>query len=491
MKYQMIKFKKIIIFLSVLSLAFELDVFQIAGSGIKLWMLAVIASGLILLWDLYKKGFTWLKQSKILWLGAGLVFFSGLGILNSPQKVFSAKQLIILIALVILGVFLELNIKKYRRFVYFGLIAGILINSLYAIYQNVAFNFGWPNFEIMAARPNGFFPEPDWLGIYLALGLAPFLVSLSFNLPLSPLLAKEGKKSLSSPYKEEVSPWRGRGLLIYIFTLLALTALTITVARASWLALIAEMGIILLTSVYFTFVIPSKSALVGRVEKSLKQTKRDPSTALGMTIKPGLFKTTLIFISLVLISLIAINLFHLSRFNIPDRFRSIFFREHVITVAENPATGESLKINLEEIEQYRAQGYRIKENYVGDENVASREEKFTGAWEIIRQHFVLGSGLGITLIATNYEHNANNLFLEWWASAGIGGLLMIAGILLYLLGKGLLLLKTKPVEAALVLAGTAGFIIVNLFNASIFLAFAWFYLAWLLVNSNIEYQKSK
>jgi hypothetical protein len=42
------------------------------------------------------------------------------------------------------------------------------------------------------------------------------------------------------------------------------------------------------------------------------------------------------------------------------------------------------------------------------------------------------------------------------------------------------MLKSNPQSAIIILAGTAGFIIVNLFNASIFLAFAWFYLAWLL-----------
>ena len=186
------------------------------------------------------------------------------------------------------------------------------------------------------------------------------------------------------------------------------------------------------------------------------------------------------FFSLIIIPLILISFLHLSRFNIPDRFRSIFFREHIITVAENPATGEEIKINLEEIEQYRAGGYLIKEDYIIDENVVSREEKARGAWDIIKEHLILGSGLGATMVATNYQHNANNLFLEWWVCAGLGGLALIISLMAYLLMKGFLMLKSNPQSAIIILAGTAGFIIVNLFNASIFLAFAWFYLAWLL-----------
>jgi O-antigen ligase len=230
-----------------------------------------------------------------------------------------------------------------------------------------------------------------------------------------------------------------------------MTVLTITVARASWLAVIAEMGVIWLILLY------KKEFL--------------------STLKNGG-----VFLSLIILPLILISLFHLSRFNIPDRFRSIFFKEHIITEAVDPNTGEKFKINLEEKEAYQNQGYQITEEYTGDENVASRHEKVASTWDIIKGHPLLGSGLGITLINTNYQHNANNLFLEWWASAGLGGLLLIAGLMLYLLATGGRLLKNNFQKPILILAGTIGFIIVNLFNASIFLAFAWFYLGWLLAS---------
>jgi len=430
----MVKFNKIFIFLAVLSLGFEIDIFSLGGSGIKLWMLAALVGGLMLLWDLYRKGFGWLKKSKLFWLGLGFILFSALGLLNSPLPGYSLKQLIVLTAIIALGFFFETNLREYRREVYAGLTIGILINSLYAIYQNVAFNLGWPNFEVMAARPNGFFPEPDWLGVYLALGMIPFLVAV----------AKDKRQKLPR-ILQKYPP-------LYIFLLLGMTALTITVARASWLAVIAEMGVIGLIFLYRKGFMP--------------------------TLKIGG-----VFLSLIVLPLILISVLHLSRFNIPDRFRSIFLKEHIITEAVNPNTGEKFKINLEEKGAYRNQGYQIVEEYTGDENVASREEKAASTWDIIRQHVLVGSGLGITLINTNYQHNANNLFLEWWASAGLGGLLLIVGLILYLLYQGGLLIKSDSRKAALILAGTIGFVIVNLFNASIFLAFAWFYLAWLLTTT--------
>lgn len=432
--------------MATLSLAFELSIFQIGGTGIKFWMIAAVLSGVLLLWELYKKGFVWLKKSKIFWFGLGLIFFSLLGLLNSPIKLFSAKQLIVLGMLTVLAIFFEQNVKKYRSLIYFGLLDGILLNSFYALYQNIAFNLGWPNFEIMAARPNGFFPEPDWLGIYLALGLVPFLVWVGQDLRKSRL-----PERLKNKY------------IFYPIIFIPLTVLIITVARASWLAILAEMGIITVIFAYLAY-------------------QKSDSKFQAFSLE--FFKKGAVYLILILVSLAAINIFSFSRFNIPDRFRSIFFKEHVITEAYNPTTGDKIKINLEDIESYRNQGYWIQEEYVGDENVASRQEKFVNAWDIIRAHPILGSGLGITLISTNYEHNANNLFLEWWASAGLAGLVLICGLLIYLLVKGVLLINIGPDKTRLIVSGIIGFTIVNIFNASIFLAFAWFYIAFLLSSLN-------
>lgn len=443
------RIKKFVFFLSVFSLAVEMPLFNVGSFGFKFWMLAALAAGILLIIDFYKKGFSWLKQSKMFWLGMCLIFFSLISLINSPLKSFSTKQLLVLIVLAALGTFFEKNIKKYSSLAFWGIALGLFLNSLYAIYQNIAFNNGWPNFEVMAARPNGFFPEPDWLGFYLALGIIPFLVWTGKDLSKSNL-----PKELKNKF------------VFYPFLIVILTALIITVARASWLAVIAEMGII-------TVIVALK--FIGHWTLG---TKKYNFPALSSRF----FKLAGIFILLIFIPLLLISLFHLSRFDIPDRFRSIFFKEHVITVAVNPNTGEKLKIDLEAIDYYQKQGYQIQEDYVGDENVASREEKFTGAWDTIKSHPLLGSGLGITLINTNYEHNANNLFLEWWASAGIGALLTIISLIVYLLLKGLSFLKNNPEKAALILAGTIGFVILNTFNASIFLAFAWFYLAWLLNN---------
>ena len=447
-----VSFRNILVWLAILSLAIEIPILQIGGSGVKIWILAAILGGFVLFWNIYrKKSLSLLKKSKIFWLGIGFTLFSALGIINSPLKSYSIKQLAVLILLIVLGIFFETNFKTHQKQISAALAWGLFLSSIAAIYQNVAFEYGWPHFEAMAARPNAFFPEPDWLGLFLVLGLVPFLVWVGIKREKSRL-----PKILINKY------------LFYSFLVVNTIAIILTVARASWLALFAEMGVILILLLY-------KLGIGHWTLDTQKSSQYSvPSSQL--------FKTVTAFISLIIFSLIIINIFHLTRFNIPDRFRSIILREHIVTLAQNPATGEKFKINLEEVNYYKNLGYSIQEEYTRDENVASREEKVASTWDIIRQHPVWGSGLGVTLIATNYQHNANNLFLEWWASAGLGGLFLIIGLLVYLLSKGTALIKKDFSKAQIILAGTVGFIIVNLFNASIFLAFAWFFLAFLLSN---------
>ncbi len=436
----MSKFLSFTLWFAVFSLAFELPFVQIAGQGLKLWMIAGVLALFILLQKFIKNGFTFIKQSKILLFGSFFLLFSLIGLINSPQKIYSLKQVAILTVLLGLGIFFELYAKNRQRIVLSALATGLFFSSLVAIYQNIAFNHNWLNFEFMPARPNAFLPEPDWLGFYLVLGLIPFLIWVD----------KEREKS-------KLPHLLKRTCSFYAFITVIFIAIIISVARASWLALIAEIIILLGFRAWV---------------KYQKSHRFLPSFKL----KIRLFS---IFLTVFLASYLLISLFQLSRFNLADRFRSIFFREHIITLAQNPVTGEKRKINLEEKDFYSQKGYTLLEDYATDENVVSRGARATSAIDLIKEHPLLGSGQGATLIATNFEHNANNLFLEWWVSAGLGGLLTFLGLLLFLTQKALLNLKKNPISASLILIGLVGFSIVNLFNASIFLAFAWFFLAFL------------
>ena len=172
------------------------------------------------------------------------------------------------------------------------------------------------------------------------------------------------------------------------------------------------------------------------------------------------------------------------------------FPKHFIQfrgLAFNEANGEKFKINLEEKEVYLSRGYKIIEEYIEDENVSSREEKAVKNTEIIKKHFFLGSGPGINQIMTDYEHNANNLFLEWWSGWGLLSLVSLIGFIFCLTVKAFkIIFDKKDTSAALILSGLAAFIIVNMFNASNLLAFAWLYLAWLssMVDFSFPFKKN-
>ena len=152
------KLTKSILWLSVFSLIIEIDLFQIFGGGIKAWMIMTALATIILVWWAHLNGWKEILGSRILLFGAGFGFFALLGIFNSPQVAYSLKQLVVLAVLIILAVFFERQIKRFPKTVYAALAVGITVSSLAAIYQNVAFAWGWPHFEFMPARPNAFFP---------------------------------------------------------------------------------------------------------------------------------------------------------------------------------------------------------------------------------------------------------------------------------------------------------------------------------------------
>lgn len=447
--------KKIFFFFSILVLAVEFPIFSLAGKDIKLWMIFSLVVALLLLVEIFKQGFSLILRSRIFYLGVLIIVSALLALLNSPQPLFSANQILVLAVLMPLAVFWEINLPSLKKEGYSALATGMLFSCVYAIYQNWAFDRGWPHFEVMAARPNALFYEPDWLGFYLALGLMPFLHVLIF------------KKTLGA----EFSFFKHR-IYLLIFNIFVLVGLLLTAARSGWLAAIA--GFMVMAAIYFLV----------RIRKS----KSDYLAAVRL---PFLSAIKLLIMVGAAYSLVFV--FGLSRFDLPDRFRSIFFREHVITLALNEANGEKIKINLEEREDYAKRGYKIIEEYIKDENVSSREEKAANNVDIIKKHPILGSGPGINQILTNYEHNANNLFLEWWSGWGLLSLIGFVGFLLCLTRSLWTKESTGEKKLPLVLGGLAAFAVVNLFNASNLLAFAWFYLAWLssMVDFSWTFKKNR
>lgn len=434
--------KKFLIFFSVISLAVELPFISLAGKELKLWMFFSILAGIFLLIDLLKKDFSLFSKSNIFYLGLALIAFSIISLANSPNILFSLNQVLVLSMLIVLAIFWELNFNQFKNEIYSALVIGLVGSAVFALYQNIAFDNGWSHFEVMAARPNGFFPEPDWLGFYFALGGIPFLTLFLI------------KNKLGKNFE-----FLKNRIALLLLNILVVVTLLITVARSGWVAFTGG------------FLVISSTVLLKYLLKNREGDWKSVSKKIFLILGKFCF--------LVVAAVVLVQFLGLTRFDLADRFRSIVFKEHVITMALNEKTGEKIKINLEDKAFYAGQGFRISEEYLEDENVASREDKAVETMEIIKKHPITGNGLGVNQIMTNHEHNANNFFLEWWAGSGLLSLLALMIFFGYLAKKGFENINKNLFRAVLILAGMVAFGLVNLFNASNLLAFSWFYLAWL------------
>lgn len=113
-----------------------------------------------------------------------LPLFALIGIINAPDKSLSLKLTIVLVSFVLLywlgRNFLQTKKQRYEALWFF--VIGSKIVILFGLYQALARNFGWSDFEVMDGRINATFTEPDWLGVYLTFLLAViFWLRLAFQ----------------------------------------------------------------------------------------------------------------------------------------------------------------------------------------------------------------------------------------------------------------------------------------------------------------------
>jgi hypothetical protein len=371
-----------------------------------------------------------------------LLFSSLFGTLNAGLSMYSLKQDVVLSSSLLI-VFLiywgvktkNIKIQEFRK----SFIFSSLPVAIFAIYQNIAYEHGLASFEVMAARPNAFFYEPDWLGIYLVI-VFPFLI-------IQILTVKNN-------FKAKIGLW--------LIVLLNIIVLIISVARASWLGFIGSIVVFVLFAI-ISFVLK-------------KITKRDLTKVIKVSLGCGGMKV---------LALIIISCFNLTRFDLKDRFESIYKGKHVITMAENSETGEKFKIDLEEIEEYKEKGYKVFEEKISDENIQSRYSAYRNNLAVIKEHWILGYGQGRVQQETDYIHNANNIFYEWWIAGGILGIGAFIFLNVILLKSSVLFITKKCkikkrteitrhfLNQELILMVISGIVITNLFNSGIFFIPIW------------------
>jgi hypothetical protein len=148
-------------------------------------------------------------------------------------------------------------------------------------------------------------------------------------------------------------------------------------------------------------------------------------------------------------------------------------------------------INLEEIDQKREEGFEIKEVYRPDPNIEIRKDVYLKTWWSIKEHWVLGQGIGSSSLILGLDENgaglnASNIFLEVWVSIGIFGLVILSLVLFVpaIIVKWKLLTslfsskrKINWFNTSFVALVFVALVIPNLFNAGWLLGFFWVTLA--------------
>ncbi|MCW1888753.1 MAG: O-antigen ligase family protein [Candidatus Moranbacteria bacterium] len=398
-------------------------------------------------------------------LPIGVFMGSVLAIPGALVPAIAFKQALILASFLTLYTVARIFLKsaKVREEALNFFYGGALVVILVAFWQNIQDKYGHVSHMVMAGRPNSTFFEADWLGFFLA-GVALLLLG-------EWVVGTRKKQDTQIEHMALVARW--------IFFVLTVMVLIMTVSRSAWLAFVVGILMLFVTEGY-------------RVLRGERKWKK---YAMKILLAGGL----------CVIALTLVLLFQLTRFQISERAESTTNGYQNITVAcereaSLPKRIESVEelslygcrhITLEAIEEEKQVGKSIQEVERRDPNFSIRSQIYQKSWETLKTHFVFGIGLGnssqfLGLDAQGAGLNTSNLFLETWLASGLlGGLSLfllwiVLGIrFVYGIVKG-----SYPERYMLGFALLCGMTIFNLFNAGMFLGSFFFLLALLVTLSN-------
>lgn len=327
-------------------------------------------------------------------------------------------------------------------------ILSVAVTAVVAITQNIVHLSGTGSCEVMPGRPNAFFAEPDWLGMFLVSSFA-LLMSSGYLIV-----------SRSDSFRHAVRT--RRTALLYLTFSLVLTALILSVSRSAWLGASATLVVALL--------------LVAMIRSA-------KGTAFLATLPLAAFLAALS-------STLAVPL---TDFDLSGRAGSIGSGRQTVTVScfeetalpDRVATVEELTplgcrhIDLEEIPAEIADGRFITEIERDDPNVSIRKNIYGRSLSMAMEHPLLGAGWGTVTSSLGTDGrgaglNASNVFLEVWLGSGFAGLFGLVGFLFLLAFRAFADFRvSKGVFPLFLLSSFAGLVVFDLFNSGILLGFFW------------------
>lgn len=386
-----------------------------------------------------------------------------LALVNAPSAAPSSKLSLVLLSLYGLYLLSRTYLRSMddiRRILPFVLVSGFLVLS-YAILQNVRFLLGLGSFEIMPGRPDGGFPEPDWLGMYLVFFGSTFLAIFS------------GMVRRRSVGDFKARPWE---LLAETVSLAAVfMVLLMTVSRSAWLGM-AVSGIV-------------ATGLFAYAQRDVR--------AMAMYVG-GIFAAFLLALFLV----VSVPM---TRFDLSGRamsttgwqeitvscdagsVRSAELPERISDVSEL-ASYDCRHIDLEEAEAEEAAGNIVGTIDRPDPNVEIRKDIYGVSLGKAAEYPFLGIGWGsiggyLGMDGRGAALNASNVFLEVWLGSGFFGLVGFVGFLLLAFIRAVrLFFRSHPETGSpsdvfpmfiFVISVIPGLLVFDLFNSGILLGFLW------------------
>ncbi len=418
---------------------------------------------------------------KLKWFDFVIFVFGISGIISSifaENKGMAFKQSIILASFIALYWLVRNYIQTFedvKKIAPFFLSSSLVI-VFYGIWQNIRFIKGLNSFEVMPGRPNSTLTEADWLGIFLVLLIAVAYFIIYYYSKRVEEFPEEFKIQNS---KFKITVQSSKLFFLYFYLVLIYILLILTVSRSAWLGA-GFITLIFLKAIYTNFSFKFR-------DWNGKELLKHLSFVIGA----------------VLLSIGIVYVFHLTNFQLFNRVQSTGSGLQKITIAcqeetyNNDLVPDKIDdisqleqyacrhINLEDIENEKEAGFKIKEIYRTDPNINIRSQIYQKSIEQIKQNPILGIGWGnISNVLGKDERgtglNSSNIFLEVWLGSGIIGFLAFLVIWVYILAKSVMYcmgedFESKTIGTFMVL-GLFALLIPNLFNAGVYLGILWVWL---------------
>ncbi|MBT3356624.1 O-antigen ligase family protein [bacterium] len=404
-------------------------------------------------------------------------FFAFLAVVNSPLKTISLKLAIILFSFIVLY-WLIRNFTQSKNsiietllFFVFGSVPVIF----WSFYQAIAKMLNWQDFQVFTARVNGTFMEPDWLGVYITLMIATLLWFRQMAKPDKSKLMVAG-----------FGVSRIFGFFVNLYFIVAFSVLLLTVSRSAWL------GVFVVFVIYITLLLIDS---IFHKIFSLKET----------------FKNILVIGFLSMIAVLVISLSGLSTFHFGNRAASSISGKQLITIScqkNNELPSEILKmeeleifgcrhIDLEDIQKEKDNKMFVTTIMRSDPNVDIRKDIYKKTFIEIKEHPLLGQGLGSTASFLGEDDhgsglNTSNIVLEIFLSMGAIATLIAVYIVGYLIFWSISRVhKNKQhIFSSFVLLSGVAIVVPNMFNSGLLMGMFWFYLAIVIsIYQAVVYQK--